>query len=356
MNDRLKTRIQDFWQGKLSDTHRRELLSELNSGEQQLKDSMEDEFGERTDDEQLHRTDDYQAYLQAIHERSGIHLSTKTRPMWYKWMAAASVLLIGAMLFWLGGYNRDKKHFHVAESVSMVVLDTSFIHNTTDLSKMYSLADGSQVTLYPGSKIGYLADYGAEARYLTLTGGAKFDVARDTIRPFVVTAKGYSTMALGTSFIVDARSNNGLEIKLLTGKVVVKSSRESTFKMEDQYLVPGEELAIDVGRFAVKKLLFGKLKKPKEKTATTPTKIENQEMPIGYLDFEGTPLSEVFDEISEVKDVQVDLSAVNVGEMYFTGTFSEKDDLEQMLKIICVMNGLVYEKTEAGIIVVKRKP
>src|SRR5690606_3423540 len=135
-------------------------------------------------------------------------------------------------------------------------------------------------------------DYGAESRYLTLTGCAKFDVARDTIRPFVVTAKGYSTMAQGTSFVVDARSNNGLKIKLLAGKVVVKSSRESTFKMEDQYLGPGEEVAVDVGRLAVKALVFGKLKKPNEKPAPSPTAIGTQEMPIGYLDFAGAPLSE----------------------------------------------------------------
>lgn len=356
MNDKLKTRIQEFWRGKLSDKGRRELLSKLASSEPQLKDDLKDEFGEMTDDEQLHRTEDYQDYLRAIYDKAGMNLTTKVRPMWHRWMAAASVLLVGAVLSWLWMQNnRVDENFNTNEFVSIAMQDTLFIHNTKDLPERHKLPDGSRLTLYPGSSIAYLPNYGTDNRFLTLTGEAKFEVAHDSSKPFVVTANGYSTTALGTSFIVDARNFNRLNVRLLTGKVVVKATLESIFPIEDQFLVPGEELGIDVDQFGLKKQSFEKQVQAPKKVITNPVQVDVTP-PTSDLYFEDAPLSEVFNRIARIEKIQLDMSTVDVSELYFTGAFSEKDNLDQMLEIICAMNGLVYERTGTDTITVTAQP
>jgi transmembrane sensor len=85
------------------------------------------------------------------------------------------------------------------------------------------LADGSKVTLNTASAV--RADYSGRDRRLTLLRGeAFFDVAKDPLRPFVVTAGSRQVIAVGTSFNVRLQ-DHGVRVTLVEGKVRVTRSR-----------------------------------------------------------------------------------------------------------------------------------
>ncbi|APZ97384.1 hypothetical protein BWQ93_01920 [Sphingopyxis sp. QXT-31] len=82
------------------------------------------------------------------------------------------------------------------------------------------LADGSTVTLMDGAWAE--PQFSETGRRIRLHGGrAKFDVAHDSARPFIVVAGISETTALGTVFEVDARSDVP-KVKLLRGSVEVR--------------------------------------------------------------------------------------------------------------------------------------
>lgn len=84
------------------------------------------------------------------------------------------------------------------------------------------LADGTVVTLMDGARVD--PRLSASERRVILHGGrARFDVAHDTARPFVVVAGRSETRAIGTIFEVDAREAVP-RIKLIKGSVEVRAS------------------------------------------------------------------------------------------------------------------------------------
>lgn len=341
MNEKLKTLIRLFWQGRLSTEARRELLSELTAKERELRVDMENEFGKIQDDEQLHHEDDYQLYLRKILEKAGCDDTTvqRVRPIWHKWAVAASLLLISG----LGYFTWLNMRADVSTSQQQVSRDTTIIRSDGDRINRFTLKDGSEVTLFPGSSIAYDECYGLEDRRLQLNGEAKFSVSQDALLPFSVEANGYTTTVLGTSFIINARSIDRVNVKLLTGKVVVRSTPHIRYAIADQYLLPGEELAIQVDKLFLEKRFFAK-ETPIVKNTPTRQPPEQMEKAVPSLHFVETPLPKVLKQISASKKVRFDFHDVEIRELYFTGDFSEEDDLETILDIISMMNGLEYEK------------
>ena len=96
------------------------------------------------------------------------------------------------------------------------------------------LADGTRVTLMDGARVD--PQLSASERRVVLDGGrARFDVAHDTARPFIVVAGRSETLAIGTVFEVDARKAVP-RIKLIKGAVEVRASAAG----EVLRLAPGE--------------------------------------------------------------------------------------------------------------------
>jgi transmembrane sensor len=67
-----------------------------------------------------------------------------------------------------------------------------------------TLADGTEMTLAPGSRLRLAADYGASRRDVVLEGQAYFAVVHDAARPFVVHTANTVTKDIGTRFVVRA--------------------------------------------------------------------------------------------------------------------------------------------------------
>jgi len=113
------------------------------------------------------------------------------------------------------------------------------------------LDDGSSVSLDAASRM--LVSFTDERRAVTLERGrAKFDVAKDPLRPFTVTAGSQSVVAVGTSFSVELLRNQ-LRVLLFEGQVAVvpRAVAAANIKVRrpapaTTQLVPGQELVADL--------------------------------------------------------------------------------------------------------------
>lgn len=141
--------------------------------------------------------------------------------IWFK-LAACAVLAIG--LGWLGwqyycvncGYNGLISGKELTERV-----------NISDKQQVIKLADGSQVVLYPHSKLSFAETFPADQRTVYLSGDAYFQVAKDPKRPFLVHTTDIVTKVLGTGFFVRAQdASDKTLVEVREGKVSVFKQKE----------------------------------------------------------------------------------------------------------------------------------
>jgi len=85
-----------------------------------------------------------------------------------------------------------------------------------------TLSDGSSMTMNTGSKVS--VRYSSATRSLTLEEGeVLFDVAKNKQRPFIVSARGSTVQAVGTSFSVGAYDNRTLQVTVREGVVQINA-------------------------------------------------------------------------------------------------------------------------------------
>ena len=109
-----------------------------------------------------------------------------------------------------------------------------------------TLPDGSQVWLYPDSRLKFPHRFAADKREVVLEGQAYFSVVRNTEQPFMVVANGMQTTVLGTEFVVSAYEGMKPNVTLVSGKVEVKKDMAKTV------LKPGKMAELnDDGHFTV---------------------------------------------------------------------------------------------------------
>src|SRR5690606_37299033 len=75
-----------------------------------------------------------------------------------------------------------------------------------------TLGDGTKVTLNAGTSIRYIQNFVGDTREVFLDGEAFFEVAHDTLKPFIVHTQDIKTKALGTSFNVKGNSGEKIAI------------------------------------------------------------------------------------------------------------------------------------------------
>ena len=131
-------------------------------------------------------------------------------------------------------YASDKQ---AAKAKKKAKPETNKIETTTGGFFTLTLSDGTRVWLNSETTFEYPVAFGEDEREVRLNGEAYFEVARDTARPFIVTAGDVRTRVLGTSFNVKAyRKDATVSATLFTGKVEVAPLRDL---MQRVVLSPG---------------------------------------------------------------------------------------------------------------------
>ena len=164
------------------------------------------------------------------------------------------------------------------------------------------LDDGSLVTLLDNGRI--QADVTDEARAITLISGtASFNVAKDTTRPFVVSAGEVSAQATGTVYAVSRVGETGAHVHVDEGSVLVwaKSAPEQSVLLE-----AGARLTLEPGQ-------------------STGSPLPPPEM--AHISLENDTIESAVARFNRINQVQVIVTDPEIGEVRVVGLFKASDPL-----------------------------
>lgn len=187
--------------------------------------------------------------------------------------------------------------------------------------KTITLADGSEITLSPSSRLSYPAKFAASFREIALEEGeAFFKIAHDGKRPFKVQLPGkLYTKVLGTSFTIRAfKASNALNVSVSTGKVAV-GNKSQVFGT----LIKGQQITYD---------------KNKETAIISQTPV-----PDTRIVFEGINLRQALQKLEYIYSIKIELAPTSLGNLGCTATFHSKQKPEEILNIICSLYNLKYD-------------
>jgi transmembrane sensor len=218
---------------------------------------------------------------------------------------------------------------HFAGAVSSDRFTTTFGQR-----RVIMLSDGSRLVLNTDSRV--RVAFSATARQVALERGqARFEVARELGRPFVVRVAARQIVATGTAF--DVRwTDDRLCIVLVEGHIAIlpASAPVAAPLMSAVTLDAGERLEIRGPAPAVKSAA----RLDREEAWTT-----------GHVIFESTPLKAAIAEMNRYAPRRLELADPSLGNLLISGTFSV-DDSRYFARAVAQVFSLHVTATEAGIV------
>ncbi|WP_320914109.1 FecR family protein [Butyricimonas paravirosa] len=179
------------------------------------------------------------------------------------------------------------------------------------------LADGTKVWLNSLTRLRFPVTFAGEERKVYLTGEAYFEVARDSVHPFIVaTDEGMEVKVYGTEFNVDTYRKGTVKTTLVNGKVGIRVS------------ATGEEVRLSPNQMA----LFTK--------ATQSIQVENVDSygvvawKDGKFVFEDEPIEEIMERLSRWYDVKVFYANERIKKHTFTGIITRFADISDVLHLM----------------------
>lgn len=284
----------------------------------------------------------------ALFETIITHRPRRTKPTYHaKWTryiggaAAAAALIFGAWLFYA---QEDAGKARITADTATSDLE---FHNLSDTIQQVILADNSVVTVYPNSTLTYPAQFADDTRKVSLIGKAFFDIAKDTIHPFIVNSENIVIRVLGTSFLINADSPLGVaEVEVRTGRVEVL---KKTFKADDKgntvVVTPNQKVVYTVKDDNLTKTLVDapmqliEAYSPRMKDLTPHTFI-----------YKGQKLTAIFAELEKVYGIQIIVANKAVESCVFTGNLAG-EDLFTKLQILGVATQTSYKTQGTDIII-----
>jgi len=257
----------------------------------------------------------------------------------YLSVAAAILLVLCSYWFFVSEYGNIPQQ---PQQVSNRPVEMELRSNTTKMPIAIHLADGSEVTLEPGSTIKYAKGLSGKERKIILNGNGFFEVKKDITRPFIVVSGEITTTALGTSFRV-AENEEGVTVKLYTGKVVVNKEGTDKHWSGPVYLLPGTAMTYSVKQTRTTVAAF--VPETKKIHAFEERSIARKKTQIVHaeLSFDNTPLEEVLIQIEERFAIKIKYDQSVINNHYFTGKVLPGDSAELLLNAIGNMNGLIIK-------------
>jgi transmembrane sensor len=200
--------------------------------------------------------------------------------------------------------------------------------NRTNDPIVFSLADGTTVTLAPQSVLHYAADFGDKERTVSLNGEAQFDVSRKTDHPFIVQENELVVTVLGTLFSVKNQPGDSvMVVELIKGRLKVESMNSKGQPSGSIILNPDE-------RVIYKRHDDQLYKERWQSQAETPVQV-------GHILF----IRNNFDEIAARLKAAFGITVINQSKKrnwMFSGEF-ENATAEEIVKNICVVERLNFQ-------------
>jgi transmembrane sensor len=155
-----------------------------------------------------------------------------------------------------------------------------------------------------------------EARQVELVGGrAKFDVAKDPLRPFTVVAGDKLVVAVGTSFSVELIDGD-VRVILYEGQVEVRdrsdTARSAAAAPRRLMMRPGSELVDSVGSVQPAQII-------------RPDLTQSLSWEQGLINFDGEPLASAVERMNRYSTKQIRISDAALGDIPVDGMFKAGD-------------------------------
>lgn len=197
------------------------------------------------------------------------------------------------------------------------------------------LEDGSRLVLNTDSHVS--VTFTDNSRIIDLMRGqARFEVAKDPDRPFIVRAGGKQIVARGTQF--DVRwTDERLAIVLFEGRVSVLAAQQSPARPGIR-MTPGDRLLFEQPTIAIK---------------SAPDLEREEAWVAGRAIFERTPLREAVAEINRYARRPLQLGDPSLAELPISGTFSV-DDVDAFARALADVLSLRVDDTGDSLVLFKR--
>lgn len=251
-----------------------------------------------------------------------VQLHTKVRRIrsFTRWMAAAAVLVIGLLAWWLL-VAKPKPDIYMAKAGER---------------KTIELPDGSRIQLNSGSTLTVAPYYNDKVRMVTLDGEGYFEVKHSPKRPFILRTAGMQVIDMGTVFNVRAYSSEATEVtSLVTGKVKIVPVR-TTGNAASYILQPMQKLVVykaPVVKHAAAadtaKVVLDTIK-----TVGSEKLIEETAWREMNIIFNNTTLRDVAAVISQQYGVEVVFEKASFKDVLLSGRFRQVA-LPELLEILC---------------------
>lgn len=191
------------------------------------------------------------------------------------------------------------------------------------------LADGTVVTLNADSKIHYPDRFTGNERQVSLEGEAFFEVAKDSLKPFVVKTKGIDVRVLGTAFNLKAYPDEYQQTTLVCGAVEVLLDKQKVA------LQPGEQATCVDKELRV------------EQVDIRPYIAWKNDRFV----FENESLEDVLKKLERWYNITVFIQNHTLTEKRFTGNLPKYENINNVLKILALTTNIKFELNDRTLIV-----
>lgn len=190
-----------------------------------------------------------------------------------------------------------------------------------------TLADGTNVWLNANTTFIFSTRFNSATREVSLTGEGYFDVAQDSLHPFVVKTGQHDVKVWGTEFnLLAYPDKNVFDLSLLEGKVELLRQGAAQGVM----LEPGQRI------FRGDNQLYS-------------STIEHMSYFLwkeGIISFDDEPFAEMVKKLELYFDLQIEVANDEIMKYRCTGKFRSKDGVEHILKVLQLSNDFSYTINE----------
>ena len=190
------------------------------------------------------------------------------------------------------------------------------------------LSDGTKVWLNSHTRFVFPNRFGRDTRNVRLDGEGYFEVAKDSVHPFIVETAKYNVRVLGTEFDVKAYDSDSIwEAYLLKGAVELYASGSSQNHLK---LTPNTMACLQGGRLLRKMI----------------AKKDDFLWREGILSFKDTPVDEMMNRLQLYYEIKIEVNNKSLLQKHYTGKFRIKDGIEHVLRVLQLNCRFTYIKDD----------
>ncbi len=232
--------------------------------------------------------------------------SRKSRKQW--WAAAAGIIVIMSLFIIYNLLNNNDNKTYYKDAAS------------------FKLKDGTKIELQKGAELFVSEQYNDKNRIVTLKGDGSFEVAKDSMRPFIINMDRRELTVVGTAFSIHQNSTkNYLHVKVTEGVVKVKDSvGGSMYK-----LIAGQEL-----------------------TLTDSSRVTKIFSPVENLKFDNRNFADILATIEKVYRIKIINKTPEINQLTYTVDLSS-EPMDKALETLSTLTGLQIEQISEGVYQVK---